>query len=170
MNTGSGAIVGHGAREFVQDVYRTRRREVDESAVDHSLAVARLLREDGQPDTVVLAGLLHDVLEDTDVTPAELRQRFGPGATRLVEAMTQDPAIADYERRKAALREQILEAGAEAATVALADKTAKLKSESARPGEQRLAHYRATLAGIEQRFGSSPLSARLHQELKRFVD
>jgi (p)ppGpp synthase/HD superfamily hydrolase len=170
VNTDSGAIVDHGAREFVQDVYRTRRREVDEAAVDHSVAVARLLQEDGQPDTVVLAGLLHDVLEDTDVTPAELRQRFGPEATSLVEAMTQDPAIADYERRKASLRDQILDAGRDAATIALADKTAKLMSESERPQEQRLAHYRATLAGIEQRYGRSPLSSRLHRELDRFAD
>lgn len=170
MNTGAGTIVDQGAREFVEDVYRTRRREPDDTAIGHSLAVARLLHDDGQPDTIVLAGLLHDVLEDTDVTPAELRQRFGPEVTRLVEAMTQDPAIADYERRKAALREQILDAGREAATVALADKTAKLKSESERPDEHRLAHYRKTLAGIEQRFGPTPLSARLHRQLQRFPD
>ena len=152
----------------MQGAYQARGDDSDSAAIDHSLAVARLLQEDGQPDTVVLAGLLHDVLEDTDVTPAELRQRFGPEVTRLVEAMTQDPAIAEYERRKGALRQQILAAGSQAATIALADKTAKLQSEAERPNERRLAHYRATLAGIEQRFGPSPLSKRLHKELASF--
>jgi (p)ppGpp synthase/HD superfamily hydrolase len=152
----------------MQEAYQARGADGDSAAIDHSLAVARLLKEDGQPDTVVLAGLLHDVLEDTDVTPAELRQRFGPEVTRLVEAMTQDPAIAEYERRKGALRQQILAAGPQAATIALADKAAKLQSEAERPNERRLAHYRATLAGIQQRLGPSPLSQRLHEELARF--
>jgi len=118
----------------------------------------------------VLAGLLHDVLEDTEVTTAEVRERFGPEVARLVEALTQDPAIADYERRKAALREQVLAGGPGAAAVALADKTAKLAKESERPKESRLAHYRATLEGIEQRFGQSPLSEHLRAELRRFSD
>jgi (p)ppGpp synthase/HD superfamily hydrolase len=152
----------------MQEAYQARGGDSDSAAIDHSLAVARLLQEDGQPDTVVLAGLLHDVLEDTDVTPAELRQRFGPEVTRLGDAMTQDPAIAEYERRKKALRQQILAAGSQAATIALADKAAKLQGEAERPNERRLAHYRATLAGIEQRFGPSPLSQRLHEELARF--
>ena len=152
----------------MQGAYRARGDDSDSAAIDHSLAVARLLQEDGQPDTVVLAGLLHDVLEDTNVTPAELRQRFGPEVTRLVEAMTQDPAIAEYGRRKEVLRQQILAAGSQAATIALADKTAKLQSEAERPNERRLAHYRATLAGIEQRFGPSPLSESLREQLARF--
>jgi len=82
--------------------------------------------------------------------------------------MTQDSAIAEYERRKAVLRDQILAAGRDAATVALADKAAKLRSETDRPSERRLAHYRATLDGIEQRFGPSPLSQCLREELTRF--
>jgi hypothetical protein len=89
---------------------------------------------------------------------------------RLVEALTQDPAIADYDRRKAALREQVLAAGRDAATIALADKAAKLAKEPARPQQSRLDHYRATLEGIERRFGPSPLSERLRAELERFSD
>ncbi len=168
MDTASGAIVDDRARAFVESAYRTRRPENEDHATDHPLAVARLLREDGHPDKLVLAGLLHDVLEDTSVTSAELRREFGPEVTALVDAMTEDPAIADYERRKGALREQILAAGRDAATVALADKTAKLRATSTPPKERRLGHYRATLEGIEQQYGSSPLSERLHAELDRF--
>jgi hypothetical protein len=78
--------------------------------VEHPIAVGELLTDDGQPPTVVVAGLLHDVLEDTDVTPAELHTRFGPDIARLVEALTQDTAILNYGERKAALRRQILDA------------------------------------------------------------
>lgn len=155
------------ARAFVEDAYR-RRSSDGEEAAEHPFAVARLLREDGQPPSLALAGLLHDLLEDTDVTPAELRERFGPDVTRLVEALTQDPSIDDYFQRKGALRRQVLDAGRDAAIVALADKAAKLQSEQRRPKERRLEHYRATLEGIEARYGRSRLSERLRRELGRF--
>jgi (p)ppGpp synthase/HD superfamily hydrolase len=129
--------------------------------------VARLLREDGQPPALVTAGLLHDVLEDTEVSAGELRDRFGPEVTRIVEALTQDPSISEYRERKAALRRQIVDAGADAATVALADKAAKIASLSSRPKEGQLEHYRATLEGIEERYGRSRLSERVRAELER---
>ncbi len=166
VETISAAGVFADARTFVEDAYRTRR--LDDATFEHPLDVARLLEESGQRETVVLAGLLHDVLEDTAVTAAELHERFGAEVTGLVEALTQDPAIDDYHERKAALRTQVLSSGRDAATVALADKAAKLERETARPRQRRLDHYRATLDGIEHRFGPSPLSVRLRSDLERF--
>ena len=154
------------ARSFVVEAY-IRCGEGED--VEHPLAVARLLREDGQPPVLITAGLLHDVLEDTDVSADEVRDRFGPEVTGLVEALTQDSSISGYEERKAALRHQILEAGRDAATIALADKAAKIASLNSRPKERQLEHYRATLEGIEERYGRSPLSARVRAELKRFA-
>src|SRR5437764_9235722 len=89
------------ARAFVEEAYNACGEEED---INHPLAVARLLREDGQPPLLVTAGLLHDVLEDTDVSAAQVRDRFGPEVTRLVEALTQDSSISGYKERKAALR------------------------------------------------------------------
>jgi (p)ppGpp synthase/HD superfamily hydrolase len=155
------------ARAFVEEAYRARSAEDGKSA-EHPLAAARLLRDEGEPPHLVVAGLLHDVLEDTGVNAGEVKERFGPEVTRLVQALTQDPSISDYGERKAALRRQILEAGRDAATVALADKTAKLGSERARPKDIQLDHYRATLRGIEERYGRSSLSERLRRELQRF--
>jgi (p)ppGpp synthase/HD superfamily hydrolase len=157
--------VGGEARDFVQSAYRA---VGDAEGVAHPVAVAEMLREDGQPRVLVLAGLLHDLLEDTEVDAAELRERFGPEVTRLVESLTEDDSISAYGERKAALRRQVLDAGRDAATVALADKTAKLASESSRPKQRRLDHYRATLEGIEERYGRSRLSGRLCSELERF--
>ena len=55
-------------RVFLADAYRTRPRRAGKT-VEHPIAVGELLTADGQPPTIVVAGLLHDVLEDTDVTP-----------------------------------------------------------------------------------------------------
>ena len=113
---------------------------------DRPIAVGELLTDDGQPSTVVVAGLLHDVLEDTDVTPAKLHTRFGPDVARPVEALTQDTAIVKHGERKAALRRQIVDADPEAAIVSLADKNREVAgrgaatdgtSDGALPGDAR---------------------------------
>jgi (p)ppGpp synthase/HD superfamily hydrolase len=163
------AIVSDDARTFLDEAY-ARRRAGEGSEVEHPLKVARLLHDDGQRQEVVLAGLLHDLLEDTEVTTAEVRGRFGREVAEVVEALTQDPAIAEYGRRKAALRAQIVNGGRDAATVALADKCAKLEAEPQRPDQQRLEHYRATLHAIVERYGESRLSERLRRDLARFGD
>jgi (p)ppGpp synthase/HD superfamily hydrolase len=133
--------------------------------LDHPLAVARLLRDTRQPDEVVIAGMLHDVLEDTTVTAEELRSRFGPQVAELVEALTEDGAIDDVRARKAALRRQILDAGPSAATIALADKAAKLSEPDLDLTARRLEHYRGTLDGVERRYGHSNLSELLRERL-----
>lgn len=143
---------------FLSDAYGHR-------SLDHPLAVARLLREASQPDRVVIAGLLHDVLEDTSVTGEELRSRFGPEVAALVEALTEDGQIDDVRARKAALRQQILDAGPAAATVTLADKAAKLAEPDRRPSARHLEHYRSTLEGVEHRYGHSGLSELLRERL-----
>jgi (p)ppGpp synthase/HD superfamily hydrolase len=114
---------------------------------------------------VIVAGLLHDVLEDTEVSRAELRQQFGDEVADLVEALTEDSSIRAHRRRKAALLEQVLDAGPVAATIALADKAAKLDGRDGPPSERRLEHHRATLEGIERRYGHSKLSELLRRRL-----
>jgi GTP pyrophosphokinase/guanosine-3',5'-bis(diphosphate) 3'-pyrophosphohydrolase len=154
---------------FLADAYRMRLRRAGRT-LEHPIAVGELLIDDSQPPTVVAAGLLHDVLEDTEVTLAELHTRFGRDLARHVEARTQDTAIVKYGERKAALRRQILDAGREAAIVSLADKAAKLQSVEHRPKDRRMTHSQATLDGIEARYGPSRLSERLREQLKRWAE
>ena len=156
-------------REFLQDAYRTRLTRRGRP-VEHPIAVARLLADDGRSSIVVAAGMLHDVLEDTDVTEAELDAAFGADIARLVGALTQDAAIPKYGRRKAALRAQILEAGPDAAAISLADKAAKLMSADKRPAKRKLEHYRSTLREVEQRWGPSNLGELLRGQLARWPE
>ena len=157
------------ALAFLEGAYRTRLRRGGRT-IEHPIAVSEMLRYDGQRHALILAGLLHDVLEDTDVGAEELKERFGPEVTQLVEALTQDSSIPKHRVRKAALRQQVLDAGCDAATVALADKAAKLASERERPKERRLEHYRETLRGVEGQYGPSRLSGLLREQLARFPD
>lgn len=46
----------------------------------------------------VLAGLLHDILKDTDITEIELRNEFDNSVTMLVKASTKDISVAKENR------------------------------------------------------------------------
>lgn len=94
--------------------------------IDHPLAVAELLEEHGFADEIVAAGLLHDVVEHAEVEPGSLRGRFGDGVVELVEALTEDESIADYEERKKEHRKRVAAAGEGARAVFAADKTANV--------------------------------------------
>ena len=93
----------------------------------HPLEVASLLELAEYPDRVIAAGVLHDVLEDTDVQSAELEQRFGPDVATLVALLSDDPAIADEEDRKADVRERVRHAGGAALVIYAADKVSKVR-------------------------------------------
>jgi (p)ppGpp synthase/HD superfamily hydrolase len=166
MTAISSPTKAHEAVAFLVDAYRRRLRR-DGKRVEHPLAVGRLLRQTGHPEGIVLAGFLHDTLEDTTVSAEELRERFGSEVTRLVQALTEDRSIGDHRARKAALRRQVLDAGPLAATIAVADKAAKLIGEQGRPSARRMQHYRATLEGVEGRYGNSRLSSLLREQLAR---
>lgn len=51
----------------------------------HSIRVGLYLQKEGAPKEVVLAGLLHDVVEDTDDTIEEVVTQFGGDVAKLVE-------------------------------------------------------------------------------------
>jgi RimJ/RimL family protein N-acetyltransferase len=155
------------AYEFAREAHHGRRREGD-TDIDHPTAAARLLHEARFPDELVTAGLLHDVLEDTSTTATELRERFGVEVADLVGAVTESDAIASYERRKGALRGQMVEAGADASAVFAADKLAKVRALN-RSGQtcplRKLAHYRETVRLLRERRPEIPFLDELQDEL-----
>lgn len=67
----------------------------------HPLAVASLLIRVGSPEPLVIAALLHDVVEDTPLTIREIRARFGPEVAELVSALSEPDKKASWEDRKA---------------------------------------------------------------------
>jgi hypothetical protein len=142
--------------------------------------VGLLLYRAGAPDDVIAAGVLHDVLEKTAVSVAELRTRFGLPIAELVAAVSEDEGIRGYEQRKAALRRQVAVAGPEALTVFAADKVSKvreLRAAIAGAGKRRaplekswvpprrLTHFRRCLGVLEGRMSESPLVGQLRTEL-----
>jgi len=174
------------ALEYAEREHAGQRRNSDGAAfIEHPLEVGWLLYRAGAPDHVVAAGVLHDVLEKTTVSVAELRASFGSPVANLVSAVSEDERIAGYTQRKAALRQQAAAAGPEALMVFAADKVSKVRElraaiSMAEPGHERvekslvrprrLAHYRHCLGMLEERLGDSPLVELLRIELTGLRD
>lgn len=73
---------------FAEERHHGQYRKSGEPYITHPLAVAHILADLHMGLNTVVAGLLHDVLEDTPTTPDELEQRFGSTVRKLVEGVT----------------------------------------------------------------------------------
>ncbi|MGF1478463.1 MAG: RelA/SpoT family protein [Cyanophyceae cyanobacterium] len=76
------------AFQFAYELHEGQSRKSGEPYIAHPIAVAGLLRDLGGDHAMIAAGFLHDVVEDTDVTPEEIEERFGVQVRQLVEGVT----------------------------------------------------------------------------------
>ena len=103
----AGLPIAQAALGFASARHAAQYREIDRApSIAHPVEVGWLLLRDGQPDKVIAAGLLHDLLEKTATTSPELRRLFGALIARLVESVSDDPSIVKYEPRKRELRDR----------------------------------------------------------------
>ncbi|MBX3238122.1 MAG: bifunctional (p)ppGpp synthetase/guanosine-3',5'-bis(diphosphate) 3'-pyrophosphohydrolase [Nitrospiraceae bacterium] len=91
------------AYEFSARAHEGQTRRSGEPYLQHPLAVAGLLTHLKTDVAAIVAGLLHDTLEDTLATPAELEQRFGKDVVHLVDGVTKIGKITfrSYEEKQA---------------------------------------------------------------------
>ena len=75
---------------------------------------------------MLVAALLHDAVEDSDLRVADVVERFGVEVGELVAALTEDEAIEDWRERKDANRAQVAAAGGSAVAIYAADKLTNL--------------------------------------------
>ncbi len=81
------ALIGR-AYKFAERAHEGLKRKSGEPYFNHVFATAKNLAELGMDATVIAAGFLHDVLEDTDVTEEELRKEFSDEIVALVNGVT----------------------------------------------------------------------------------
>jgi GTP diphosphokinase / guanosine-3',5'-bis(diphosphate) 3'-diphosphatase len=95
--------------------------------VNHLVKVTHLLFDTGRETDITLltAALLHDVLEDTDTTEAELLQKFGDKVTYIVKEVTDDMSL-PYSERKRLQIEKALHISNDAKKIKIADKISNI--------------------------------------------
>ncbi|MEZ5816382.1 MAG: HD domain-containing protein [Hyphomicrobiaceae bacterium] len=102
LHPGIGLII-HAAH-FAADKHRDQRRKGVRNTpyINHPLEVAELIqRVGGIDDPIVLAAaILHDTIEDTETTRAELAALFGNEIAALVAELTDEPGLRWQERKR----------------------------------------------------------------------
>ncbi len=98
-----------------------RRRIGKKPVVFHSLRVATRLVENGYPRPVVIAGILHDLMEKTKIPKARITRKFGRDVTLLVEAVTNDARIKDPIKRYQDSVDRCQRIGGDALAIRIAD-------------------------------------------------
>ena len=77
------------AFDVAVDAHQDQRRKSGEAYIFHPIAVAKIVASEiGLGATSIAAALMHDVVEDTDVTVAEIEKMFNPKVAQLVEGLT----------------------------------------------------------------------------------
>jgi len=88
---------------FAAEKHRTQRRKdrAQSPYINHPIEVAAILARHGVTDLVTLqAAILHDTVEDTDTTPAELVERFGRDVADVVAEVTDDKRLPKAVRKQ----------------------------------------------------------------------
>ncbi len=100
--------------------------------ISHLMAVVLILRDYTTDEHTLVAAFLHDTLEDTDYTAAELKEDFGGPVAEIVLSLTEPQATGEEKvglvERKKIYAKQLKKADEKALMIAAADKTHNFRS------------------------------------------
>ncbi len=110
-------------------VHKRRKGKAQEPYINHLADVTRLLAAatDGEDITLVLGGLLHDTIEDTETTFEELEAEFGREVAELVAEVSDDKSLEKAERKRLQI-EKVHTKSERAKMLKIADTTSNLHS------------------------------------------
>lgn len=150
--------------------------------IEHPKAVAELLAEHGWTEEVLAAALLHDVIEDSEMTLDTLRSQFGDPVAELVAVLSDDESIESWRERKTEHRGRVAGDGIEPLVIYGADKLTNVKAlrdayrdqgegvteELKVPLEWKLEAWEADLEMLRARAPELPFLDELERELSSF--
>lgn len=121
------------ALAFAKDAHESigqKRKYTGDPYIVHPMEVSQIVKSVGGSEAMQAAALLHDTVEDTNVTTEEIAETFGPEIAKLVSELTDISKLEDGNRalRKAMDRDHSASASADAQTVKLADLISNTKS------------------------------------------
>jgi guanosine-3',5'-bis(diphosphate) 3'-pyrophosphohydrolase len=163
---------------FAARAHKGQTRRSGEPYLSHPLEVTSMLADMKLDNTTLVSGLLHDVLEDTDITAADLRENFGQEVADLVEGVTKISLVQESspEVRQAETIRKIILAMIDDLRVIfikLADRTHNLKTLKFLPEEKQKQIAKETLdiyAPIANRLGMGRIKAELEDLSFRYVN
>ncbi len=161
------------------DAHKDMRRKSGEPYIYHPLEVARIAAgEIGLGTTSVICALLHDVVEDTDYTLADIRIPFGDTITRIIDGLTKIEEIFDHTSSSAQaenFRKMLLTLSVDIRVILikLADRLHNMRTLEAMPRDKQLKIASETLylfAPLAHRLGLHAIKSELEDLSLKFLE
>lgn len=106
--------------------HKQKRKGTDFPYIEHPIHVGMLLQQIGASEEIVVAGILHDTLEDTEVTEADILVEFGERVLYLVKWTSEPDKSLPWKERKSHTLVHLATAERYVQLIALCDKYANL--------------------------------------------
>lgn len=172
----SGDLISR-AHEFADRLHRGQSRKSGRPYIHHPLMVAHYLAEMNMDAPSIAAGLLHDVLEDTETTPDRLLELFPESVVEIVRGVTKISKMNFRTTREAQvenLRIMILAMARDirVVIVKLADRLHNMKTLEPLPPERRIAISQETLdiyAPLANRLGIAAVKSDMEDLAMRWL-
>lgn len=166
------------AYALAEKSHRDQKRLSGEPYITHPLAVAMLLAEMGLDTESIAAALLHDVVEDTDVTLADIKKAFGNEIAQLVDGVTKLgklPFSSVEEQQAENVRKMLLAMSKDIRVmlIKLCDRLHNMRTIDAMPDNKRRSIALETMevyAPIAHRLGMSNFKEELEDRSLRCLD
>ena len=118
----------HKAIRFAEKAHRGQKRKgTNVDYITHPMEVFQILTTMNAGQELLIAGLLHDTVEDTDVTIADIHRTFGQRVATLVGAHSEDKSKSWKERKQHTI-DMLKQAERDVQLLVLADKVSNLRS------------------------------------------
>jgi GTP pyrophosphokinase len=164
------------AFEFAKTAHAGQKRMSGEDYIYHPLATAQTLAEMKLNPTIIIAGLLHDVPEDTKYTLEDIKKDFGEDIANLVNGITKLGAIKyrGMERYIENLRKMFIAMAEDLRVILIkfADRLHNLKTLYALPRNKQIRIASEVLeiyAPIANRLGMYEMKGRLEEEAFKYL-
>ena len=159
------------AFEYAETAHKGQKRKSGEAFITHPIAVADILADLHLDGATIAAAVLHDVVEDTPSSMAEVRQKFGDEVAEIVDGVTKLDQVQFKSRKEAqaeSFRKMMLAMVRDIRVimVKLADRTHNMRTLGSMPPEKRRSVARETLdiyAPIANRLGIHSIKLELEE-------
>jgi len=158
--------------------HRGQKRQSGDDYVSHSVAVATILAEQQMDSTTIAAALLHDVVEDSNVSVEDIRRDFGPEVAELVDGLTKLSTLtfrSSAEEQAENYRKLLVSVAKDARVIIikLADRLHNMRTLEHLDSEKqrRIAlETREIYAPLAHRFGMAGVKAELEDLALKFLE
>jgi len=164
------------AFDFAQEAHKGQKRMSGEDYIFHPLATAQTLAEMKLSPAIIIAGLLHDIPEDTNYTLEDIRKNFGEEVSSLVEGITKLGTIKyrGIERYIENLRKMFISIAQDLRVILIkfADRLHNLRTLYALPRNKQIriaSEVMEIYAPIANRLGMYEMKGQLEEEAFKYL-